>query len=134
MIKIGSSAATACTPLVKKHARAHSPLCVATQNHDRSGDTGQGCFIALTVANCPRALRVWQGSERYVRYILVSEPAIQNGALRPGTYARGTETVDAILHAAQTVLIEEGASAFTIRRSFPAQGDAGPDPARRDAG
>lgn len=35
---------------------------------------------------------------------------------RPGTYARGTETVDAILKAAHDVLIEEGASAFTIRR------------------
>jgi len=35
---------------------------------------------------------------------------------RPGTYARGSETVDAILKAALTVLIEEGASAFTIRR------------------
>ncbi|MBX9883735.1 MAG: TetR family transcriptional regulator C-terminal domain-containing protein [Novosphingobium sp.] len=35
---------------------------------------------------------------------------------RPGTYARGTETVAAILTAALDVLIEEGASAFTIRR------------------
>lgn len=35
---------------------------------------------------------------------------------RPGTYARGSETVDAILKAAHTVLIDEGASAFTIRR------------------
>lgn len=35
---------------------------------------------------------------------------------RPGVYARGTETVDAILKAALSVLIEEGASAFTIRR------------------
>ena len=35
---------------------------------------------------------------------------------RPGTYARGTETVDAILKAALTVLIDEGAAAFTIRR------------------
>lgn len=35
---------------------------------------------------------------------------------RPGTYARGTETVDAILKAALSVLIDEGASAFTIRR------------------
>lgn len=38
------------------------------------------------------------------------------GAVRPGTYARGTETVNAILKAALSVLIEEGASAFTIRR------------------
>ena len=37
-------------------------------------------------------------------------------ATRPGTYARGTETVDAILKAALSVLIDEGASAFTIRR------------------
>ncbi|NWK97001.1 TetR family transcriptional regulator [Sphingobium lactosutens] len=35
---------------------------------------------------------------------------------RPGIYARGTETVDAILKAAQEVLIDEGADAFTIRR------------------
>jgi AcrR family transcriptional regulator len=37
-------------------------------------------------------------------------------AARPGTYARGTETVDAILKAALGVLIDEGAGAFTIRR------------------
>jgi len=37
-------------------------------------------------------------------------------ASRPGTYARGTETVDAILKAALRVLINEGAAAFTIRR------------------
>ncbi|GEN98524.1 hypothetical protein NSE01_03570 [Novosphingobium sediminis] len=41
---------------------------------------------------------------------------------RPGTYARGTETVDAILKAAHDVLIEEGASAFTIRRIASASG------------
>ena len=41
---------------------------------------------------------------------------------RPGTYARGTETVDAILKAAHDVLIEEGASAFTIRRIATASG------------
>lgn len=35
---------------------------------------------------------------------------------RPGTYVRGTETVDAILKAALRVLINEGAGAFTIRR------------------
>lgn len=44
------------------------------------------------------------------------EEAAATGATRPGTYARGTETVDAILKAALLVLIEEGASAFTIRR------------------
>ncbi|MCX7283483.1 MAG: helix-turn-helix domain containing protein [Novosphingobium sp.] len=37
-------------------------------------------------------------------------------APRPGTYARGTETVDAIIKAALRVLIDEGAGAFTIRR------------------
>lgn len=36
--------------------------------------------------------------------------------LRPGTYLRGTETVSAILKAALSVLINEGAGAFTIRR------------------
>lgn len=41
---------------------------------------------------------------------------------RPGVYARGTETVHAILKAALTVLIEEGASAFTIRRIAAACG------------
>jgi AcrR family transcriptional regulator len=44
-----------------------------------------------------------------------SEEARDTGP-RPGTYARGTETVDAILKAAHDVLIDEGASAFTIRR------------------
>jgi len=41
---------------------------------------------------------------------------------RPGTYVRGTETVDAILKAALCVLIEEGAGAFTIRRIAAACG------------
>lgn len=46
------------------------------------------------------------------------DPAAEAPAstIRPGTYARGTETVDAILKAALKVLIDEGASAFTIRR------------------
>ena len=35
---------------------------------------------------------------------------------RPGIYSRGSDTVDAILRAALHVLIEEGASAFTLRR------------------
>ena len=35
---------------------------------------------------------------------------------RPGVYVRGTETVDAILKAALSVLVDEGATAFTIRR------------------
>lgn len=39
-----------------------------------------------------------------------------NSPTRPGIYARGTETVDAILKAALDLLIEEGATAFTIRR------------------
>jgi AcrR family transcriptional regulator len=41
---------------------------------------------------------------------------------RPGTYSRGTETVDAILKAALSVLIDEGAAAFTIRRIAAACG------------
>jgi len=44
------------------------------------------------------------------------EESIKAGTARPGTYARGAETVDAILTAARTVLIDEGAGAFTIRR------------------
>ncbi|MFY9349167.1 MAG: TetR/AcrR family transcriptional regulator [Sphingobium sp.] len=35
---------------------------------------------------------------------------------RPGIYARGSETVDAILKAALDILIDEGAEGFTIRR------------------
>lgn len=35
---------------------------------------------------------------------------------RPGVYTRGTETVDAILKAALELLIDEGATAFSIRR------------------
>lgn len=35
---------------------------------------------------------------------------------RPGIYSRGSDTVDTILKAALDVLIEEGASAFTLRR------------------
>jgi len=35
---------------------------------------------------------------------------------RPGVYSRGADTVDAILKAALHVLVEEGASAFTLRR------------------
>lgn len=41
---------------------------------------------------------------------------ISAASARPGTYARGAETVDAILRAALRVLIDEGAAAFTIRR------------------
>jgi AcrR family transcriptional regulator len=39
-----------------------------------------------------------------------------NASARPGVYACGSETVDSILKAALSVLIDEGASAFTIRR------------------
>jgi len=46
----------------------------------------------------------------------MTEESIMLWAARPGTYARGTETVDAILTAARKVLIDEGAAAFTIRR------------------
>ena len=35
---------------------------------------------------------------------------------KPGVYSRGAETVDAILKAALHVLVEEGASAFTLQR------------------
>ncbi|WP_164157352.1 TetR/AcrR family transcriptional regulator [Sandarakinorhabdus rubra] len=35
---------------------------------------------------------------------------------RPGVYVRGAETVELILEAARGVLIDEGASAFTLRR------------------
>lgn len=35
---------------------------------------------------------------------------------KPGVYSRGSDTVDAILKAALEVLIEEGGSAFTLRR------------------
>jgi AcrR family transcriptional regulator len=35
---------------------------------------------------------------------------------RPGVYARGSDTVNVILKAALRILIEEGASAFTLRR------------------
>jgi AcrR family transcriptional regulator len=45
-----------------------------------------------------------------------ADPVSPAQAGRPGTYARGTETVDAILKAALRVLINEGAGAFTIRR------------------
>jgi AcrR family transcriptional regulator len=46
-----------------------------------------------------------------------AEAAARSGAVtRPGIYSRGSETVDAILKAAFQVLIEEGASAFTLRR------------------
>lgn len=37
-------------------------------------------------------------------------------SLRPGKYARGLETVDLILNAARRVLVDEGATAFTLRR------------------
>ncbi|WP_245584430.1 TetR/AcrR family transcriptional regulator [Novosphingobium acidiphilum] len=45
-----------------------------------------------------------------------ADEAVPPQAGRPGTYLRGTETVDAILKAALRVLINEGAGAFTIRR------------------
>ncbi|MBT2187287.1 TetR/AcrR family transcriptional regulator [Sphingobium nicotianae] len=41
---------------------------------------------------------------------------------RPGIYSRGSETVDSILKAALSVLIDEGAAAFTIRRIAAACG------------
>lgn len=41
---------------------------------------------------------------------------------KPGIYSRGAETVDAILRAALTVLLDEGAESFTIRRVAAACG------------
>ena len=41
---------------------------------------------------------------------------------RPGIYARGAETVDAIIKAALQVLLDEGAESFTIRRVAAACG------------
>lgn len=45
-----------------------------------------------------------------------SENSIEAGPVRPGKYSRGSQTVDKILQAALHVLIEEGSSAFTLRR------------------
>lgn len=47
---------------------------------------------------------------------LTEPPQVSGAPGRPGTYARGAETVDQILKAALSVLISEGAGAFTIRR------------------
>lgn len=46
----------------------------------------------------------------------MTEESLIAAAKRPGIYARGSDTVDQILAAALRVLIEEGASAFTLRR------------------
>lgn len=46
----------------------------------------------------------------------LTDTAPETAPTRPGIYARGTETVDSILKAALSVLIDEGATAFTIRR------------------
>ncbi len=50
---------------------------------------------------------------------MIQEPAKKPklaAPVRPGVYSRGSDTVDAILKAALHVLVEEGASAFTLRR------------------
>lgn len=47
---------------------------------------------------------------------------IELALTRPGIYSRGAETVDSILKAALSVLLEEGAEAFTIRRVAAACG------------
>jgi len=47
---------------------------------------------------------------------------ITEAPVRPGVYARGAEAVDAILSAALKVLIEEGATSFTVRRIAAACG------------
>lgn len=44
------------------------------------------------------------------------EPPIDVAPLRPGKYIRGSKTVETILQAAVQVLIEEGSTAFTLRR------------------
>lgn len=44
------------------------------------------------------------------------ENAAEVGPSRPGKYSRGSATVETILQAALHVLIEEGSSAFTLRR------------------
>lgn len=44
------------------------------------------------------------------------EKPARQGANRPGVYGRGSETVELILQAALEVLVDEGASAFTLRR------------------
>jgi AcrR family transcriptional regulator len=61
----------------------------------------------------PRARPDVAPVETPVEAVAVDSPS---AAGRPGTYLRGTETVDAILKAALRVLINEGAGAFTIRR------------------
>ena len=47
---------------------------------------------------------------------MTDTPTTESTLVRPGIYARGSDTVDAILKAALHVLIEEGAAAFTLRR------------------
>ena len=47
---------------------------------------------------------------------VIEKPTRTVAPKKPGIYPRGSETVNAILRAALQVLIEEGASAFTLRR------------------
>jgi AcrR family transcriptional regulator len=67
---------------------------------------------AIPLADLAPALRRFPGASP----MPVAAPAEAAAPARPGTYLRGTETVDAILKAALRVLINEGAGAFTIRR------------------
>jgi AcrR family transcriptional regulator len=60
--------------------------------------------------------------ERANRRAGVTDIETEPAPNRPGIYARGAETVDAILKASLRVLIEEGAGAFTIRRVAAACG------------
>jgi AcrR family transcriptional regulator len=46
----------------------------------------------------------------------MSSDPVKSVLLRPGVYARGAETVDLILKAALEVLLDEGASGFSLRR------------------
>ncbi|HEX7874321.1 MAG TPA: TetR/AcrR family transcriptional regulator [Sphingobium sp.] len=52
----------------------------------------------------------------------MTDTRANDAPVRPGIYTRGTETVDSILKAALSVLIDEGAAAFTIRRIAAACG------------
>jgi len=76
---------------------------------------GRACYAADMTGDVPTLAPAPREADPQGEEAMASGP-------RPGTYARGTETVDAILKAAHDVLIEEGASAFTIRRIATASG------------
>jgi AcrR family transcriptional regulator len=75
------------------------------------GDAKQEAGLETHIlTDSPGTLPPFAGAQR------VTDDVSLTLAGRPGTYVRGTETVDAILKAALRVLINEGAGAFTIRR------------------